>query len=92
MSLEIRTFLTLSTAHVTKETAMMLNTTFPDAWPCLGGPYGDCGWFFYAHDENDGSIPEELWNVMCFAKVRGIHHILFDQDADRVEGLTAWEW
>lgn len=92
MTLEIRPFLTLTTGHVSAATASMLDSTPHKTWPCLGGPYGEYGWFFYVHDENDGTIPDDLWRIMCWAKARDIHYILFDRDADTVDELPTYEW
>lgn len=90
--LEKRTILVLSTGHVTKETARLLNSTKLEDWPCCGGPYAGYGWFVYAHDENDGQIPADLFAVMEFARANGCTNVLFDCDAEQVEGLPAYEW
>lgn len=83
--MEIKSFVTLSTAHVSAETANSL-----DHDPCYFT--GDYGWFVYAHDENDGTIPDDLWRVMCWAKAQNIHHILFDRDAEAISELPTYEW
>lgn len=73
--------LDISTAHLTPETMSALDSA-PDAqWPVAGGgiPYG---YFIYAHDENDGSIPEDLWACIEFARAHGCSHLRFDLDAD----------
>ena len=91
--LEKRAILVVSTGHLTKETAEYLNDTPSAKWPFCGGPYADFGWFLYAHDENsDGSIPPDLYAVMQFAKANGCTNVLFDRDADQVEGLPFHEW
>jgi hypothetical protein len=62
----------------------------------VGGPYSEYGWFVYAHDDNvgvgDNVIPDELFNVMLWARRQNVSHVLFDQDADTVEGLPTFDW
>ena len=95
-TLETRRFVVISTAHVSEITANRLNNTPATEWPCLGGSYGEYGWFLYAHDENAGfwpdTIPDELFDVMIWARGRGFDYILFDCDADQVEELPAFDW
>lgn len=97
MTLEIRKFLTLSTAHLTAWTATLLNNTDAMLWPCVGGPFNEYGWFIWCstpdeaeHQQRD--IPPDLRVVMDFALSMGIHHLLFDRDADEVEGLPTYGW
>lgn len=95
-TLEIHRFVVISTAHVSETTAKRLNNTPAKKWPGLGGPYGEYGWFLYAHDENAGVgpdvIPAELFGVMTWARKQGFDYILFDCDADQIEGLPAFDW
>ncbi len=46
---ELRTFVVISTAHLTEQTARYLDRTAAKDWPCVGGPYGEYGWLVYAH-------------------------------------------
>ncbi|MCL8382077.1 DUF5983 family protein [Xanthobacter aminoxidans] len=87
----LRTFLDLSTEHMKPETAHNLDVTPIAEWSVAGGRTGH-GYFIYAHDEDDGSIPPDLWAVMCFARERGAEYILFDCDAATVEGLPTFDW
>ncbi|SMH26461.1 hypothetical protein [Mesorhizobium australicum] len=95
-TLETRRFVVISTAHVSEATAKRLDSIPPKHWPCLGGPYGEYGWFLYAHDENAGvgpdAIPDELFNVMIWARRQGFDCILFDCDADQVAELPTFDW
>ena len=95
-TLETRRFAVISTAHVSETTARRLDKTPPKEWPCLGGPYGEYGWFLYAHDENAGVwpdvIPDELFTVMIWARKLGFDYVLFDCDADEVEDLPVFDW
>jgi hypothetical protein len=93
---EIRKFVVVSTAHVSEATAKSLDDHPNTKWPCLGGPYGEYGWFLYAHDENSGperdAIPDDLFEVMTWARRRGFAYILLDCDADEVGGLPIHRW
>lgn len=94
MTLEFRKILVLSTSHVTEETKDLLDSDLPlDQWPVSGGPYGDYGWFMYAHeDPDDEKIPAELRVVFAFARANGCDNVLFDCDADQVDGLPTYDW
>lgn len=95
--LEIRKLLVLSTSHVTKATADLLNSTDAvTSWPWCGGPYGEYGWMFYCAEENNGEgdrhIPDDLFAVMQFARANGCDNVLLDRDSEPVDGLPTWEW
>lgn len=89
MEPEIRSFLTLSTAHITQLTGDRLSTNMGDI--CVGGTI-DYGWFIYADYENNGAIPDDLWGVMVYARANDCDYILFDRDADCIEYLPTWDW
>lgn len=92
MTLEFRKVLVLSTAHVTAQTAAMLNSTPLQDWPVLGGQYGDWGWFIYAHDDNcEPAMPDDLWRVCEFARAQGCDNILFDCDAGVIDELPEYD-
>jgi hypothetical protein len=94
MSLEIRKILVLSTIHVTAETAAYLNNTDCQSWPKVGGPYSEYGWVMSAHpnDELDRELSEDLAAVFSFAQSKDCSMVLFDRDAEVVEGLKTYEW
>lgn len=92
MTLEFRKTLMLTTGHLTEATAKMLDTTPAKDWPVIGGPYGTYGWQMYAHDDNDGTIPDDLWAVCEFANANGADLVVFDCDANPVDGLPTYEW
>jgi hypothetical protein len=73
--------LDISTAHLTLETMRLLDTTPQDDWPVSGAdiPFG---YFVHAADENDGSIPADLWDCIELARLHGCSHLRFDRDAD----------
>jgi len=73
--------LDISTAHLTPETMQVLDTTPQEDWPVSGAdiPYG---YFIHAADENDGSIPADLWGCIELARLHVCSHLRFDRDAD----------
>lgn len=93
---EIQRFAVISTGHVSEETSKSLRDTPVEDWPFLGGPYGDYGWFFYAHDENGGTgkdaIPDDLFAVMTWARELGCSYLLLDCDGDTVDELPHYDW
>lgn len=90
--MEKHTLLVLGTGHITEATGKMLDTLPLAEWPVAGGAYGEVGWFFYAPNENYGSIPEDLWGICQFAQAQGCNYVLLDRDAEHVAELPFWEW
>jgi len=88
--MEVRPFLTLSTAHVSEETRLLLEDE-PSRF--TGGSYGPNGWFLWCSTENfgDAPIPDDLWQVMEFARAHGCDYILLDRDGNMIDGLPTWE-
>lgn len=80
----IRRVLVLSTGHVSHQTMTMLDNTEPENWPVYGGKIPH-GWYIYAHDENDGKIPPDLWACCDFARKSGFDYIQFDCDWDQTQ-------
>ncbi len=93
---ELRTFVVISTAHLTEQTARYLDRTAAKDWPCVGGPYGEYGWLVYAHEINcdvdPDAIPADLFAVMAWAREQDVHHILFDCDGPAVDDLPVHDW
>jgi hypothetical protein len=98
MTLEIRKVLVLSTSHVSEETADWLDGAFDPfnlnlgVSPVSGGHYDSAGWFVYVPTEMNPKFPDDLEAVIQFARDNGVQHLLFDRDADRIEGLPVYEW
>ncbi len=88
--LEIRKFLTLSTGHVTAETATKLDL-YPAAWGIYGGPL-EAGWFIWAPEHDIEGAPEDLMRVLRFARAHDCPYVLFDRDGDVIPDLPTWEW
>ena len=89
--LESRALLALSTAHVTGDTARMLNEWPHDKWPVSGGshPYG---WFIYAHDDCYHGMPDDLVAIFIFARKNGFDYIMFDCDVEPITELPSYVW
>lgn len=88
----------LSTAHVSKETAQLLNSSPCAKWPIHGGPCNETGWFMYCHDENTGEttdqdyIPDDLFSLMTAVRKRGCDYILFDCDEEPNPDFHVYDW
>ena len=105
---QVQKMLVLSTAHLTPETAAILNqhdkakvTTYPSQ-PDLGdgrlnwGPQftWDYGWMWWVdlHTFDLVQFPEEFKAIFQLANDQGCHWVRFDCDADKISGLPTWEW
>ncbi|WP_292862620.1 hypothetical protein [Mesorhizobium sp.] len=40
----------------------------------------------------ENAIPADLFDVMTWARRQGCEYILFDCNADQVDGLPAYDW
>lgn len=85
------TVLDISTAHLSPETAQILENTPLNDWPVAGGNT-QFGFFLYAHDDNDGAIPQDLWACMEFARKHHCCYLYFDRDADQYDDLPTYDW
>lgn len=88
---EVRNFLTISTAHVTRLTAEWLDTN-----PSNLGVYGgslEYGWFLWVPTIDVlEDIPEELLNVFKFARKHDCAYVMFDRDGPIEPELQSWDW
>ena len=90
---QVRSFLTLSTAHVPEQFAQLLDKEHVVNWPVCGGPFDAYGWFMFADDENHNqTIPEEIMAVFAYARSLNCNYVLFDMDADVIPELPTWDW
>lgn len=86
--METETMPVISTGHVSKKTDYLLSTG--EIRTYMRGPYG---WILYVHPDQDlepGYWPEELAAVADWARKQGFEYVLFDRDADTVEGLPIY--
>jgi hypothetical protein len=95
MTLEIKPFLTLSTAHITQDSSEYLQASTGDNSPNRDGPaVGDWpyGYFIYCDEEPLPDWPEDVRAVMAFARKHGCEYLLLDRDADTTEELPQYDW
>lgn len=101
--MEISKMLTISTAHITKETAEFIDNVCED-----GGlsklivydkvaKYIDCteeyGWFIYCNvDLPDLNVPKDLLKVMCFTRDSNCDWLCLDRDGEVIDELDEYEW
>ena len=92
--MEISKILTISTAHITEETARLLDLEPKnnDMWLTVYNK-SNFGWFMYVHkDLDDRNIPDDLRKCLEFAKENDCDWLCLDCDADIVDGLDEYEW
>ncbi len=90
--MEISRMLTLSTAHISKETADKLgDQNSISLWIYDKVGYG---WFIYIPDEHDLStdIPDDLLIVVQFAKQMDIGIVCLDCDGNTLDQLPTYDW
>lgn len=83
MTHEIRSFLTLSTAHITRETSESLSERDYN--------FGEYGHFIWAGGPQ-ANISGDLWDVINYTRDLGCAYVLLDRDADTVDNLPTYEW
>ena len=101
--MDITKMLNISTVHITKETAELLdevcknsrlsNLIIYDKFVNYDWCTEHYGWFIYC-DVNfaDLKAPKDLIKVMCFAKDMGCDWLCIDRDYDVTDGLDIYEW
>lgn len=92
-TMPIRSFLDLSTAHLSQEDRLFLEfSANPGSLGGLAAMAGTYGWFVYAHDEHccEG-ISDALWAIFQRARALGCAYVLFDADAPIVDDLPVFE-
>lgn len=89
--------LDLSTAHITEQTGLWLDTTALDSGsPVVTYEKKEYGWLIsipstweYVKAER---IPGDLLAVMTYARAKKCEWIMFDRDSDEVRKLPTYEW
>lgn len=92
-TMPIRSFLDLSTAHLSQEDRLFLEfSANPGSLDGLAAMAGTYSWFVYAHDERccEG-ISDALWAIFQRARALGCGYVLFDADAPIVDDLPVFE-
>lgn len=86
---EIQQMLVLSTAHVTEETATMLDRAEANFVRYGKAEYG---WFIPILDDPQPDMPADLQACVAYAKTHGCTWIMFDCDALTVDDLPTYDW
>jgi len=87
----ISKMLTVSTAHLTQETADKLSD---ESLPMVSYP-NEYGGFVYVPSnplEHEDGLPHDIAAVFKLARRVRCEWIKFDRDADEVEGLKIYDW
>lgn len=92
--MEISKMLTISTAHITMETARELNIeSNTNNMQLSVYKKSDYGWFIYVNDDLDNrTIPDDLLKCLEFAKDLGCEWLCLDCDGEVLEYLYTYEW
>ena len=96
-SIEIAKMLVLSTGHLRRGTAAMLDGP-RDEWKVFAPTYfakGEYGWFVNVSDEDHTTrahMPGDLLSCMNLAQEQDADWIMFDRDGPRVDGIAFYEW
>ena len=87
---EIAKMLVLSTAHLTEATC---NSYLP-GWDGPAYQKGDYGWFvpMFDHFRECVDGADDLRACMEKAAALGCEWLMFDRDADQVDGLPVYDW
>lgn len=88
MTDEISKMLTLSTAHVTKETADAIN----DGFDLVTFNKDEYGWFLHVATCHAKDLPSDLTAVVDYTKALGCEWLCLDRDGDVNPNLPTWEW
>lgn len=93
-----QSMLSLSTAHVSLQTAEWLDNRSDIEHYAEDSvvvfPKSEYGFFVAVHDDEDNlqNIPEDLLELLTFAKKEGFDWIMLDRDYDIVHGLPVFDW
>ncbi|MCI2421128.1 hypothetical protein MOQ72_27160 [Saccharopolyspora sp. K220] len=91
--LVVRTFVDLSTAHLSKQACTDLNT-----YEGVTAHKTEYGWLMYAPEQDadelaeEGDWPPELLPIVKLARANGCAYILFDAGAQSTDRLPTFDW
>ena len=90
--MEISKMITVSTGHISKETAELLEND--NIYGLIVYQKDEYGWFIFLSEEDDYyvSIPDELLKLIKFAKDLGCSWLCLDRDGDVLEYLEVFDW
>ena len=92
--MDITKMLTISTAHITEETATKLDLE-PNTDDMQLSVYlkADYGWLIWANKDLDNcNAPDDLRKCLELAKANDCEWLCLDCDGEIVDGLVAYEW
>ena len=95
--MEKHNMLALSTGHVSRETAeLMDDDNIDDVTLYNKSGYG---WYVYIPDEGidfdklaDGECPADLYRCMKYARDNGCDWLMFDCDVETIDELPVYNW
>lgn len=92
--MEITKMLTLSTAHITEETANKLNYELNnDVMFIAVYAKEDYGWFIYIpEDFEEIDVPDDLMKLLLFAKDLNCGILCLDRDGEVFDYLEKFDW
>ena len=97
--MDITKCLTISTAHITQDTAAKLeNLQDKDAMGLSAYAKSEFGFWVYCGenmlaDFNGGeNIPKDLWECMLLAHENDCRWLCLDCDGEEIEALKTYEW
>ena len=92
--MEISKMLTISTAHITEETAKRLQNDNHNG--VIVYQKDEYGWFIFVDEdcmhEYENEIPKELFRLMKFTKANGCDWLCLDNDGEELEYFETYEW
>ncbi len=94
--METHKMLALSTAHVTKKTAELMDAGKIEGVVLYNK--GEYGWFIYIPEDSDeivelqGKIPNDLYECMYFASDNWFDWLMFDRDVEVIDKLPEYQW
>lgn len=98
--MEITRMLTISTSHISKETADLLAGEYPidsvPVWEISVGIYAkeEYGWYIYFSlaEHIHPSMPEDLAACLRLARKHDCSILCLDTDGDIVDSLATYDW
>lgn len=97
--MEISKVLTISTAHITEDTATKLrNSADINEMQLTVYEKAEYGWWIFISDDldeffnNGENIPQELWECMRFAASCECNWLCLDCDGEELNELQKFEW
>jgi len=92
MTLEINKMLTISTGHISLETADRISAGDDDLPWILN--WSEYGWLVLCHDitGDDLDFPQDLQRCMDFARSRDCEWLRLDMDGDQIDELPVFDW